>query len=726
MSETAEPGQSVVDDEDYTRHLPYLSSNPSTPYLNTNPSAMSRRVFTIGHTLKQHRNSRRSKSSKGVKDDGELDARFSSRPNTSDGQTVPQFSRTKSSPPPSPDIKSDEYRPSNETAPSSDINGYGDMSSNSTYDPQHSSKKSPLGRSVKEGEIKPIRSESPHDFDLRAPPPNARVKDIVTLSQRLFSAEHLVVILEDATFSQRFSTFLHKYNGHLGATLKTYQDFQKARRALDYANAVAAAIRSTSTEEGADASPTPAGTLNPAFEEKMQESLRVLVEEALPSYITFCLTQVATEYLVREITGTAVPIMSELVTGLAEVFTLVDPNMEDAPVILASEEFYRQSRYSRDDVIGINCRFLQGPKSSRHSISRLKSAIVEGRQHNELILNYRRDGNPFMNLLLIAPLTDDKGDVRYYIGAQIDVSGLIEEGRGLDSFARLLQQSHPKTGSNPSSPSQSTPLELLTSLANSLSPTETSIFTRQHSQTPQHAQNESLDTASEAQSVPPSTRSSRHARDSSYPSQRRQRLLLNSSPEPPTDSPGIPPPQHTQPSALPGVYQNYIMVRPGPSLRITFVSPALRIPGLLQSRFLDHVVGPGDVRSGLREAFEQGRAVTAKVRWLSGLGRDEQEHEEGEGKVRFLSCTPLLGADDEVGVWMVVMVEEEAAATGALKRGGAGGFSLSAANGGKKRDEGEIGGFHEFLREGSRKGKPVKEEGDGVDGQVDGEVNGGK
>ena len=52
----------------------------------------------------------------------------------------------------------------------------------------------------------------------------------------------------------------------------------------------------------------------------------------------------------------------------------------------------------------------------------------------------RRDGTPFMNLLMIAPLYDNKGAVRYFLGCQIDVSSLIENGRGIDSFAQLLAQ----------------------------------------------------------------------------------------------------------------------------------------------------------------------------------------------------------------------------------------------------------------------------------------------
>ena len=142
--------------------------------------------------------------------------------------------------------------------------------------------------------------------------------------------------------------------------------------------------------------------------------------------------------MVREITGTTMPLMRELVGGLAEVFCLADPSIPDTPIVYVSEEFYRTTQYGRDYVIGKNCRFLQGPKTNRKAVERLGTAIKGGQEACETVLNYRRGGEPFMNLLMTAPLYDNRGNVRYIIGAQVDISGLIEDGRGLDSFERTL------------------------------------------------------------------------------------------------------------------------------------------------------------------------------------------------------------------------------------------------------------------------------------------------
>ena len=108
--------------------------------------------------------------------------------------------------------------------------------------------------------------------------------------------------------------------------------------------------------------------------------------------------------------------------------------------------------------------------------------------------------------------------------------------------------------------------------------------------------------------------------------------------------------------------QQYLLVRPYPSLRITFTSPALRIPGLLQTKFLERIGGPEHVREGLLDALAHGTGVTAKITWLSSTSGNV------EGKRRWIHCTPMMGSDEKVGVWMVVMVDNEEI-TGGLRRG---------------------------------------------------------
>lgn len=81
----------------------------------------------------------------------------------------------------------------------------------------------------------------------------------------------------------------------------------------------------------------------------------------------------------------------------------------------------------------------------------------------------------------------------------------------------------------------------------------------------------------------------------------------------------------------------------------------MRVPGILQSPFLNRIGGSSRVRADLRAALTEGRGVTAKIRWLSRPDEDG----EGEGRPRWIHCTPLLGHSGAVGVWMVVLVDDE-------------------------------------------------------------------
>lgn len=95
----------------------------------------------------------------------------------------------------------------------------------------------------------------------------------------------------------------------------------------------------------------------------------------------------------------------------------------------------------------------------------------------------------------------------------------------------------------------------------------------------------------------------------------------------------------------------YLLIRPYPALRILFASPSQRVPGILQSPFLSKIGGSNRVREELTAAFAEGRGVTAKVRWISKSDED--------GRNKWIHCTPLLGGNGQVGVWMVVIVDDD-------------------------------------------------------------------
>jgi len=280
-------------------------------------------------------------------------------------------------------------------------------------------------------------SDEPTHYDLKPPPPSVSVSNAENLHDRLYSSDHLNIILRDSSQMSRFSSFLQQYRPDLSSVLSRYLECRKAKAAIDYANAVAEHM----TPLGPEALPnTLAATLNKTFESRCSQAEEKLVSDALPAYITHRLVLLVTDCLVKEITGNSAPIMQDMLSGLAEVYCMTDPSLPDNPIVYASDEFYRTTQYGREYVIGRNCRFLQGPKTAQHSSTRLAEALSSGVECCETVLNYKRDGSPFINLLMVAPLYDNKGRVRYFIGCQIDITNLVDGGRGLESFRRLLAQ----------------------------------------------------------------------------------------------------------------------------------------------------------------------------------------------------------------------------------------------------------------------------------------------
>ena len=110
-----------------------------------------------------------------------------------------------------------------------------------------------------------------------------------------------------------------------------------------------------------------------------------------------------------------------------------NPALPDNPIIFVSEEFEEQTGYSPQEVLGRNCRFLQGPDTDPEAVEAIRRALRTESAITIDILNYKKDGTKFWNRLRIRPLYGDDGNVMFYVGAQnpIDASevraGVIED-----------------------------------------------------------------------------------------------------------------------------------------------------------------------------------------------------------------------------------------------------------------------------------------------------------
>jgi PAS domain S-box-containing protein len=113
---------------------------------------------------------------------------------------------------------------------------------------------------------------------------------------------------------------------------------------------------------------------------------------------------------------------SEII-GTSPIAAVVsDPKLPDNPIVECNEAFVRLTGYAREEIIGHNCRFLTGEGTEpwlsellRNGIRRLQPVMVE-------ILNYKKDGTPFRNAVMVAPIFDAAGELDYYLGSQIEIA----------------------------------------------------------------------------------------------------------------------------------------------------------------------------------------------------------------------------------------------------------------------------------------------------------------
>lgn len=119
----------------------------------------------------------------------------------------------------------------------------------------------------------------------------------------------------------------------------------------------------------------------------------------------------------------------DLATTLERIeknFVITDPRLPDNPIIFASDSFLELTEYTREEILGRNCRFLQGPETDQETVSKIRDAIREQREITVQLINYTKTGKKFWNLFHLQPMRDETGELQYFIGVQLDGSGHVE------------------------------------------------------------------------------------------------------------------------------------------------------------------------------------------------------------------------------------------------------------------------------------------------------------
>jgi len=109
------------------------------------------------------------------------------------------------------------------------------------------------------------------------------------------------------------------------------------------------------------------------------------------------------------------------VTNKKHNFVITDSHFPDNPIVFASNEFFQMSGYKREQIIGKNCRLLQGPHTDPKAVDSIRTAVLDGNEVCVTLLNYKVDGTPFWNNFFVAALRDDDNFIINYIGIQYEV-----------------------------------------------------------------------------------------------------------------------------------------------------------------------------------------------------------------------------------------------------------------------------------------------------------------
>ena len=123
---------------------------------------------------------------------------------------------------------------------------------------------------------------------------------------------------------------------------------------------------------------------------------------------------------------------------------ITDPKQDDNPIVFANDAFVKLCGYSREELLGTNCRFLQGPGTDREKVAAVREAVDNRHDVSVDLLNYRKDGTTFWNALYVSPVVDESGDVQFFFASQLDVTerkmAELEIRAAKDHYERVFQE----------------------------------------------------------------------------------------------------------------------------------------------------------------------------------------------------------------------------------------------------------------------------------------------
>lgn len=119
---------------------------------------------------------------------------------------------------------------------------------------------------------------------------------------------------------------------------------------------------------------------------------------------------------------------------------ITDPRQDDNPIVFANDAFCDLTGYPREEIIGRNCRLLQGPDTDRAVVKKMREAVEARRDIAVEVLNYRKDGTPFWNSLYLSPVKDENGQTVFFFASQFNFSRHKERELRLTTDKNFFEQ----------------------------------------------------------------------------------------------------------------------------------------------------------------------------------------------------------------------------------------------------------------------------------------------
>jgi len=117
---------------------------------------------------------------------------------------------------------------------------------------------------------------------------------------------------------------------------------------------------------------------------------------------------------------------------------ITDPNRPDNPIIYTNPAFSKITGYGAEEILGQNCRFLQGEDRDQPDLQRLRASISEGQAVTVVLRNYKKDGTRFYNELTVSPVCNPDGQVVSFVGIQNDITQRVEAEKRISEFYSIV------------------------------------------------------------------------------------------------------------------------------------------------------------------------------------------------------------------------------------------------------------------------------------------------